>query len=192
VLGYRYTDISQLNLGGKIMNKPILIAYFSRAGNNYVNGNIVDLAEGNTEVAAGKIEEMTGGELFRIMQKNKYSDDYSTCTEEAQRELRANARPELTENIGSIEGFDTIVLAYPNWWGTMPMPVWTFLESCDFSGKTILPLCTHEGSGMGSSERDIKRLCPDAILQKGLAVRGGAFKSAGKDIEAWLKKNGLL
>jgi flavodoxin len=74
----------------------------------------------------------------------------------------------------------------------MPMPVWTFLESYDFSGKTILPLCTHEGSGMGSSEHDIKKFCPDAKLQKGLAIRGGSVRNAGKDIEAWLKKNGLL
>jgi flavodoxin len=74
----------------------------------------------------------------------------------------------------------------------MPMPVWTFLESYDFSGKTILPLCTHEGSGMGSSELDIKKLCPDAKLQKGLAIRGGSVKNAGKDIETWLKKNDLL
>lgn len=174
------------------MNKTILIAYFSRSGNNYVNGSIVNLPVGNTEVAAKKMQELTGGELFKINQVNKYSEDYNTCTEEAKRELRANARPQLTEKLDSIDGFETIILGYPNWWGSMPMPVWTFLESYDFSGKTLLPLCTHEGSGMGSSERDIKKLCPDAKLQKGLAVRGGSVKSAGKDIETWLKKNGLL
>jgi len=174
------------------MKKSILIAYFSRSGNNYMNGSIVNLPVGNTEVAAKKIQEMTGGELFKINQVSKYSEDYNTCTEEAQHELRTNARPELSEKLGSLDDFETIILGYPNWWGTMPMPVWTFLESCDFSGKTILPLCTHEGSGMGSSERDIKKLCPDAKLQKGLAIRGGSVKNTGKDIEAWLKKNGLL
>lgn len=174
------------------MKKHILIAYFSRPGNNYVNGRIDNLPVGNTEAAARKIQEMTGGELFKIDPANKYSEDYNTCTEEAQRELRTNARPELAVQPGCIEGFETVVLAYPNWWGTMPMPVWTFLESCDLRGKAILPLCTHEGSGMGSSERDIKKLCPDAELQRGLAVRGGSVKSADREIEAWLKKNGLV
>ena len=174
------------------MNKAILIAYFSRSGNNYVNGSIINLPVGNTEVAAKKIQEITGGELFKINQVNKYSEDYNTCTEEAKRELRANVRPELAEKLDSLDGYNTVILGYPNWWGTMPMPVWTFLENNNFSGKTILPLCTHEGSGMGSSERDIKKLCPDAKLQKGLAIRGGSVKSAGKDIEAWLKKNGLM
>lgn len=173
-------------------NKAILIAYFSRSGNNYVNGSIVNLPVGNTEVAAKKIQEMTGGDLFKINPVNKYSEDYNTCTEEAQHELRANVRPELAEKLDSMNGFETIILGYPNWWGTMPMPVWTFLESYDFSGKTILPLCTHEGSGMGTSERDIKKLCPDAKLHKGLAIRGGSVKSAGKDFEAWLNKSGLL
>lgn len=174
------------------MNKAILIAYFSRPGNNYVNGRIINLPEGNTEAAAKKIQEMTGGDLFRINQVNKYSDDYHTCTEEAQRELHANARPELAEKLNSIDGFHTIILGYPNWWSTMPMPVWTFLENYDFSGKTILPLCTHEGSRMGRSENDIKKLCPGANLQQGLAIYGGSVKSAERDIEAWLKKNGVL
>lgn len=174
------------------MKKSILIAYFSRSGSNYVNGKIVNLSVGNTEVAAMKIQERVGGELFRINQVHKYSEDYNTCTDEAKQELRANARPELTDKLNSIDGFETIILGYPNWWGTMPMPVWTFLESHDFSGKTILPLCTHEGSGMGGSERDIKKLCPDAKVVKGLAIQGGSVKNAGRDIEAWLKANGLM
>lgn len=174
------------------MNKTILIAYFSRPGNNYVNGSIANLSVGNTEIATKKIKEMTGGDLFKINQVNKYSEDYNACTKEAQHELRVNARPDLAEKLDSIDDFETIILGYPNWWGTMPMPVWTFLESYDFSGKTILPLCTHEGSGMGNSERDIKKLCPGTKVQKGLAIRGGSVKNADKDIETWLKKNGLL
>lgn len=174
------------------MSQAILIAYFSRPGNNYVNGSIINLPVGNTEIAAKKIKEMTGGVIFKIDPVKKYSEDYHICTDEAKQELRANVRPELSEKLDSIDDFETIILGYPSWWGTMPMPVWTFLDSYNFSGKTILPLCTHEGSGMGSSERDIKKLCPDAKLQKGLAIRGGSVKSAGKEIEAWLKKNGLL
>ncbi len=174
------------------MSNKILIAYFSRAGNNYMNGRIVNLQVGNTEVAALKIQEMTSGEIFKINPVHKYSNDYNTCTEEAKQELRTNARPELTDSLDNIDGFDTIILGFPNWWGTMPMPVWTFLESHDFSGKTILPLCTHEGSGMGGSEHDIKKLCPDAKVVKGFAIKGGSVNNAGKDMEAWLKTNSLL
>lgn len=174
------------------MSKTILIAYFSRAGNNYVGGSIINLPVGNTETAAKMIKELTGGSLFKINPVKDYSEDYNTCTDEAKKELRADARPELASYPESISGYDTIILGYPNWWGTMPMPVWTFLERFDFSGKTILPVCTHEGSGMGHSEADIKKLCPSATLKKGLTIRGRYVKSAGKDIEAWLKKNGLL
>jgi flavodoxin len=164
-----------------------LIAYFSREGNNYVGGSIVNLPVGNTEVAAEMIERLTGGDLFKIDPVKKYSADYNTCTEEVQQELRENARPELTAYPASINSYDTIILGYPNYWGTMPMPVWTFLEKYDFSGKTILPFCTHEGSGMGRSESDIKKLCPGANVKKGQAIRGGSVKNAGKDIERWLK-----
>lgn len=137
------------------MSKKILIAYFSRKGKNYVGGNIVDLPIGNTEVAAKIIEKLTGGDLFMINPLKKYSPDYNTCTDEAKDELHRNERPELSSCPESLDDYGTIILGYPNWWGTMPMPVWTFLEKYDFSGKTILPVCTHEGSGMGRSEADI-------------------------------------
>ena len=174
------------------MNKKVLIAYFSRAGNNYVGGAIVNLTVGNTEVAMNTVEKLTGGEMFRIDPVNKYAADYTECTEEAQRELRANARPELVDYLDTIDDFDAIILGYPNFWGTMPMPVFTFLERYDFSGKLILPLCTHEGSGMGRSEGDIKKLCPSADVRPGLAIRGSSVKTAANDIENWLKKEGVI
>lgn len=164
-----------------------LIAYYSRRGNNYVSGNIVNLSVGNTEVAVQMIEQITNADVFRIEQADKYSDDYTTCTEEAQRDLRANARPVLTEMPESIDEYDTIILAYPNYWGTMPMAVFTFLEEFNFSGKTILPLCTHEGSGMGHSENDIKKLCANSDVKSGLAIQGGTVKDAKSKIEKWLK-----
>lgn len=170
-----------------INQNKVLIAYFSREGNNYVGGSIVNLPVGNTETAAEMVVQFTSGDLLKIDPVKKYSKDYNTCTEEAQQELRANARPELKEYPDSIDQYDTIILGYPNYWGTMPMPVWTFLEKYDFSSKTILPFCTHEGSGMGRSESDIKKLCPGANVEKGLAIRGGSVKSAEKDIERWLK-----
>ncbi|MFH2002867.1 MAG: flavodoxin [Planctomycetota bacterium] len=171
------------------MKEPeILIAFYSHSGNNYVGGNIVNLRIGNTEAAAGMIEKLTGGKLFKIDTEKAYSADYTEATEVAQKELRQNARPVLRSKLDKINDCNTVILGYPNWWGTMPMAVCTFLESCDFSGKTILPFCTHEGSGLGRSENDIKRLCPGSKVLSGLSVVGGNVKHAEKDIERWLKK----
>ena len=93
---------------------------------------------------------------------------------------KRDARPELKEYPDSLDAYDTVYLGYPNYWGTMPMPVFTFLEHFDFSGKVIRPFCTHEGSGMGRSEADIRRICPDAVVKKGLAVRGSAVRTRRK------------
>ncbi|HSN94068.1 MAG TPA: flavodoxin [Anaerolineaceae bacterium] len=169
------------------MDKKILVAYFSRADFNYVNDRLVNLSVGNTELAARMVAELTGGQLFKIEPLIKYSTDYHTCTQEAKKDLRANARPPLSEYLPGIDDFHVIVLGYPNYWGTMPMAVWTFLERYEFSGKTILPLCTHEGSGMGKSESDIEKLCHGADLRKGLAIRGSEVKQAKNEIETWLK-----
>ena len=169
----------------------ILIAFFSRPGNNYVAGRIVDLPVGNTEVAAGLVRELTGGELFRIDPVKKYDADYRVCTEEAQRDQRADARPELTAYPGPLEDCGTVILCYPNYWGTMPMPVFTFLERTAPAGKRILPLCTNEGSGLGRSEADIRRLCPAADVRPGLSVRGGGAAGARDAIRRWLGQNGL-
>lgn len=167
---------------------PAIIAYYSRADENYVNGQIKTLTVGNTEVAAGMIHELTGADLFKIDPIQAYARDYNTCIAEAQADQRRNARPELKQYPDSLDGYDTIYLGYPNYWGTMPMAVFTFLERFDFSGKTIFPFCTHEGSGMGGSERDIKRLCPGAKVEKGLAIHGGNVKNARPAIQKWLKE----
>ena len=103
-----------------------------------------------------------------------------------------NARPELVSIPHSIDGYDTIILGYPNYWGTMPMAVFTFLDAFDFSGKTIMPLCTNEGSGMGSSESDIRKTCTGADVKKGLALNGSSVGSSDSQIESWLKSNGLM
>lgn len=165
-----------------------LIAYFSRADENYVNGQIKTLTAGNTQVAAQMLQELTGGELFRIEPVQAYAADYNTCIAEAQADQRRDARPELKQYPDSLDGCDTIYLGYPNYWGTMPMAVFTFLEHFDFTGKTIWPFCTHEGSGMGGSEADIKRLCPGAVVKKGLAIHGGSVRGARPALEKWLKQ----
>lgn len=169
-----------------------LIAYFSRKGNNYVGGSIVNLPIGNTEVIAKKIQELTGSELFAIKTVKTYPDDYTETTKVAMEEKRKNTRPELVDIAQDMDSYNVIYLGYPNWWGTMPMAVFTFLESYDFSGKTIIPYCTHEGSGMGNSERDLQKLCPNAKVLSGLAIRGGSVNRADKDVANWLKKLDLL
>ena len=178
--------------GGKAMDRKILVAFFSRAGENYCNGKLVSLSVGNTELTAGKIAAMTGAELFKIEPLRMYADNYRACTEEAKQELQSNARPGLKQYLDSLDPYHTIILAYPNWWNTMPMPVWTFLEHYDFSGKEILPLCTHEGSALGRSVSDIRKLCPGAEVEAGLAIRGGNVEQADDQIRKWLEGAGLL
>ncbi|MDF2839206.1 MAG: hypothetical protein K0S60_909 [Evtepia sp.] len=173
-------------------NSKSLIAYFSRKGDNYVGGSIVNLPIGNTEVMAKKLQELTGSDMFHIQTIKSYPADYTETTNVAQEEKRENARPELTAIVDDMNSYDVIYLGYPNWWGTMPMAIFTFLESYDFLGKTIIPFCTHEGSGMGISERDIKKLCPNAKVLAGLAIQGGRVDKADKDVANWLKKLDLL
>ena len=169
-----------------------LIAFFSRADENYFGGAMRYVKGGNTEIVAGIIKEMIPADTFKIEMKDPYSPVYMTCIEEAKKDLRAKARPELVSMPESIDEYDTVILAYPNYWGTMPMAVFTFLEKFDFSGKTILPLCTNEGSGMGGSERDIKKACPGATVRKGLPITGSAAANSKSSVERWLKANGLM
>ena len=169
-----------------------LIAFFSRADENYFGGAMRYVKVGNTEIVAGIIKDLIPADTFKIEMKNPYSPVYMTCIEEAKKDLRAKARPELVSMPERIDEYDTVILAYPNYWGTMPMAVYTFLENFDFSGKTILPLCTNEGSGMGSSEREIKKTCPGAVVKKGLPITGSAAASSKSSVERWLKANGLM
>ena len=168
-----------------------LIAFFSRADENYFGGAMRYVKVGNTEIVCGIIREMIEADSFKIEMKNPYSPVYMTCIDEAKRDLRAKARPELVTMPESIDEYDTVVLAYPNYWGTMPMAVFTFLEAYDFSGKTILPLCTNEGSGLGGSERDIKRICPTANVKSGLSITGSQAANSRNAVHRWLSANGL-
>ena len=165
-----------------------LIAYYSRKGQNYVGGSIKNLSIGNTEVIAKKIQAIEGGDLFHIDTVKPYPADYTETTAVARIEMRQNARPELTDTVKNMDDYDVIYLGYPNWWGTFPMAVFTFLESYDFSGKTIIPFCTHEGSRLGISERDIRKICPGANVMPGLALRGSSVKSADDTVKSWLIK----
>ena len=169
-----------------------LIAFFSRADENYFGGAMRYVKVGNTEIVCGMMKELTDADTFKIEMKTPYSPVYMTCIEEAKKDLRERTRPELVSLPESIDGYDTIVLAYPNYWGTMPMAVYTFLEAFDFTGKTILPLCTNEGSGMGASEREIKKTCPGATVKPGLPVTGSRAADSAESVKRWLFVNGLL
>ena len=165
-----------------------LIVYFSRRGENYVNGQIVHLEKGNTEFIAEMIHSLIDSTLFQIQTVNDYSNDYHVCTQEAKHELENNERPKICDYVHQFSDYQNIFLCYPNWWSTMPMAVFTFLESHDTKGKNIIPLCTHEGSGMGRSVSDIQKLCPDAFVFKGLAIRGSQVKHAHHQIQEWLEE----
>ena len=163
-----------------------LIAFFSRRGENYVNGMIKRLEEGNTEVLAKEIQNETGADLFQIEPILAYPEDYSACIDEAKQDQRRDVRPELKFWPEDMEIYDTVYLGFPNYWGTMPMPVFTFLERYDFSGKVIKPFCTHEGSGFGKSMEDIKRLCPGAEVVPGLEVHGRIGTSQRALLRRWI------
>ncbi len=162
-----------------------LIVFYSRADENYFSGALKTISVGNTEVAAETLRKLTGADIFKIEQFVPYSKDYNSCIEEARSDQCRNARPELKAYPDSLDGYDTIYLGYPNYWGTMPMAVFTFLEHFDLSGKVIKPFCTHEGSGLGHSEADIKKLCPNADVKKGIAIQGSRAKECEAQLKNW-------
>lgn len=169
----------------------ILIAYFSRRGQNYGNGGLVNLAKGNTEIVAESVQKLVGGDIFRIETVKEYPADYEKTTQLAQVELKEQARPQLKNYLDDICDYTTVFLGYPNWWGTMPMAVCSLLERHDFGDKTILPFCTNEGSGLGHSEGDIRKLCPKARVLRGLSLRGSTVKESSAVIESWIEDSGI-
>ncbi len=163
-----------------------LVAFYSRADENYFGGQRRYIEVGNTEKAANIIAQIIGADLFQIRQKVPYSADYDTCVAEARKDFQENARPELVDLLADLNTYDEIYLGYPNYCGTMPMAVYTFLEAYDFSGKTIYPFCTHEGSGLSHTEDDIRKTAKGAIVEEGLAIRGSSVDNSRSLIESWL------
>ncbi len=167
----------------------ILVAYFSHSGENYGVGEI---KEGNTQKVANEIARQTGGTLFRIQPVQKYPTQYDQCTQTAKSEQDANVRPALSNRVENMAQYDVIYLGYPVWWGDMPMSLFTFIESYDFSGKTIYPFATHEGSGMGRTETSLKKALPHTMIHEGLAIKGHVAQKEASAVETavrnWLKK----
>ena len=165
-----------------------LIAFYSRAGENYFGGAYRRISVGNTERAAEMLADLTGGELYKIEQVELYSDNYQRCIVEAQQDLRAKARPAVLDLPDDLDAYDEIYLGYPNYWGTMPMAVYTFLEHYDFTGKTIHPFCTHEGSGLSHTVQDIQKAAPGATVTRGLAIHGSHVAEAKSALAQWVEE----
>lgn len=164
-----------------------LVIYYSRKGENYVNGSILSIEKGNTERCAEYIRDAVGADMFEVDTVKPYSSNYMICTEEAKAELRAKARPKLKAYLDDISEYDTVFVLGPCWWGTYPCAVFSQLERLDLTGKTVAPLMTHEGSGLGSCERDLKNICKGASFVKGLAVHGADAEKSESTVAKWAK-----
>ena len=162
-----------------------LIIYYSRKGENYVNGNIEKLAKGNTEICAEYIQKAVGGDLFEIETVTEYGESYRACVEEAKKEWQEDARPELKTYLKDSAAYDNIFVCGPCWCGTYPMAVFTQLEKLDFTGRKVMGLMTHEGSGLGSSEQGLKKACKSAIFGTSLAIHGAEAKASEQKIAEW-------
>lgn len=162
---------------GNSENGKILIAYFSWGS--------------NTKGVAEEIQRQTGADLFEITLVNPYSSDYNTVLDEAQRDQNAQARPELATHVENMEQYDTIMLGYPNWWASIPMPIASFLEEYDFSGKTILPFCSHGGGRFGQSLTAIAKLAPNATMGEALSIHYSGGSELSSDVTDWLNSNGI-
>lgn len=162
---------------GNSKNGKILIAYFSWGG--------------NTKGIAEEIQRQTGADLFEITLVNPYSSDYNTVLDEAQRDQNAQARPELATHVENMDEYDIIMLGYPNWWASIPMPIASFLEEYDLSGKTIIPFCSHGGGRFGQSLTAIAKLAPDAAMGEALSIHYSGGSTLPSDVTDWLSSNGI-
>lgn len=147
----------------------ILVAYFSRTGENY---NVGTINEGNTAKLAKEIAAQTGAELFEIMPVNEYPESYDEMLDVATQEKAGDERPEIKDTIENFDDYDTVFLGYPIWWGDMPMILYSFMESYDFTGKTVIPFNTHEGSGQAGTQKTIESKLDGAAVLKGFAMQG--------------------
>ena len=164
-----------------------LIIYYSRKGENYFGGSIRSIAKGNTEIVAEYIQAAVGGDLFEVDTVKPYATRYNDCIEEAKAELRGQARPALKKYLTDIAAYDHVFVCGPCWWGTYPMAIFSQLEKLDFTGKKVMAVMTHEGSGLANSERDLKNICQGATFGKGLAVSGSNASHSQAQVAAWAK-----
>ena len=165
-----------------------LVVFYSRKGENHMPGGIQVLEKGHTAYAAEFIRDAVGADLFEIDTVKPYAASYRECCMEAVQEAKSGARPEIKGYVDHMEDYDTIFVCFPCWCGTAPMCVFTFLEHYDLTGKTIVPLCTNEGSGLANAPKDLERSCPGAKVAEGLSVRGHQVKDSEAMIALWAKE----
>jgi len=166
-----------------------LVIYYSRAGENYVDGKIISIEKGNTEYIAEFIRDNFNADLFKVETVKEYSKNYLDCIKEAQKELDNDIKPELKNYLFDLSTYDTIFIAGPNWWGTYPMPLFSAIEKLDFNGKKVYPIITHEGSRLGHCMSDLKRVLIGCELIDGLAIKGSECKNSEKTVIQWIKNN---
>lgn len=175
----KHADAAEAKIHASSSSKDkTLIAYFSRTG--------------TTRSVAERIQTRLGAELFEIQPVNAYPANYRATTVQAKIEQQTGARPALVRWLDSLDSYDRVFIGYPNWWGTMPMAVFTFLEHYTWQGKVLIPFCTHEGSAFGNSVTDLASTCSGSRLLKGLALHGGGpdevkTTSAQRQIDIWLE-----
>ena len=170
-----------------LLGKKSLVIYFSHTGENYMSDGIRNIDKGNTEVIAEMIKDITKADLFKVEKAIDYPYNYRECVDLASKEKSENARPKLKEYLDNLDKYDTIFVGYPSWCGTMPMVLFTQLEKLNFTNKIIKPFCTNEGSRMGSSESDIKKICKGATVLVGLPIQGSVVYESKNKVENWIK-----
>ena len=167
----------------------LIVIYFSRIDENYFGGSMRYITKGNTEVVAEYIKDITNADLFKVERRIDYAKDYKTCIEEAKDEQRKGELPELKKYLDDISNYDVIFIGGPIYWGTLPQPMFTELSRLNFDGKIIMPFSTHEGSGLASIVRDIKKYAPNASVKPGLSIVGSNVNSSKEKVEKWIKEN---
>ena len=192
---YMFTGSSEKNTNNNVENNTN-----NNVENNTNNTNVTNSESntlvlyfsmsGNTEAVANIIHDEVGGDIIRLETVESYPTDYNDLVDYAQKEQQDNARPELSTTIENIDQYDTIFLGYPNWWGDMPMPIYTFLDNYDLSGKTIAPFITHGGSGLSGTPENIQEEEPNATVTEGLAVYGDDAENSQSDVTSWLSSIG--
>ena len=169
-------------------NEKSLIIYFSRADENYFGGEMRYVDKGNTEVIAEYIKEITDADMFKVEPLNPYPADYMDCIEEAKLRTRNHNAP-IKESVPDISEYEVIYIGSPIYWGGMPEELFTALKELNYSGKTIRPFTTHEGSGLSGVPRQLKEICKGAEVLDGLAIVGSQVKNSKPKVEEWINNN---
>lgn len=166
----------------------LAIVYFSHSGETLIEGEKRNLSKGNTEIIAEKIADQLNTSSIRLIPQKAYSKKYDQVVMQAKNELVKQAYPVFEPLSLNLKETEQILLGYPNWWGTFPRIIATFLQNYEWAGKIICPFCTHEGSGLGNSLSDLKKQCPQAIIERGLSIRGSRVERADLVIQNWLQE----